>query len=103
MPKPPEHRARITWISPEEGGRTNLPTVARYSTVAKFPEDLSTWQREAWSVVIESDPPPAMQGNPSLGSVSFLAEEAPHERLRVGRAFELYEGGRCVAKVEVIE
>jgi hypothetical protein len=73
-----------------------------YSTVARFPEDRETWLEDAWSIVLESDPPPSVQGNPSTGAVYFLADSAPQERLKAGATFELYEGARLVAEVQVL-
>jgi len=73
-----------------------------YSTVALFPDHLSEFEEQAWSVSIRFDSPPTDQGNPSLGIAEFLSDDAPHERLRAGTFFELYEGPRLTAVVEVL-
>ena len=75
---------------------TSLPEGKQYITVAKFNEDLH-WEKNAWSVVLEFTVSPKLQGNPSLGSVRFLMESAPHDRLTKGCQFELYEGKDLVA------
>ena len=95
--------AKVHWIPSEEGGRTSLPTSKRYATVSRFAEDTSAWLQEAWSIVLEFDEPPSAQGNPSIARARFLAEKAPVDRLKPGQAFELYEGTKKVARVEIVE
>jgi hypothetical protein len=73
-----------------------------YSTVAVFPDHLDEFPHEAWSVSVHLESPPTEQGNPSIGVAEFLASEAPHDRLRPGAFFELYEGPRLTAVVEVL-
>lgn len=94
--------AKVHWVSLEEGGRTSLPAGKKYTTVSRFKEDLDAWLEAAWSIVLEFDEPPAVQGNPSMARARFLAEKAPVDRLQPGRAFELYEGKKKVAIVEVV-
>jgi hypothetical protein len=60
--------AKVHWIPAEEGGRAFLPTGKKYATVSRFTEDADTWLQEAWSVVLEFDEPPSVQGNPSIAS-----------------------------------
>ena len=93
--------ATVSWLSADEGGRTELPDGHRYVTVGKFPDDGLGWPDGAWSVVLEFDIPPSRQGSPSLATASFLMDTAPHERLRPGSRFELYEGLRKVATVQL--
>jgi hypothetical protein len=93
--------ARVTWVSPEEGGRQRLPETNRYVTVSKFAEDGPGWPDGAWSVVVDFPQPPSVQGNPSSGVASFLMDTAPKSRLVPGARFELYEGLRRVATVEL--
>lgn len=86
----------VNWIGKE--GR--LPMGLRYSTVSKFKED--NWDKEAWSIVLDFDETPAKQGNPSKGKARFLSDDAPHERLKEGDIFELYEGKEKIAIVKII-
>lgn len=54
---------------------------------------------EAWTLVVDrggSEP-----GATETVLVHFLMDNAPHEALRVGRAFNLVEGARVVAEGEV--
>ena len=97
-------KARVYWTAPDEGGRTSLPTGTRYAAPSRwYPEDGSTWPpSDVWSVYIDFEIPPSSQGNPSIGTVQFPSSEAPHGRLQVGRSFDLYEGSRKVASVELI-
>lgn len=96
-------RAKVHWIPPDKGGRTALPAGQHYTTVSRFQEDDERWRQEAWSIVLEFDEPPAKQGNPSMARARFLVEAAPIERLKPGCAFELYEGKKCVATVEIMK
>jgi hypothetical protein len=95
-------KARVTWTSASQGGRQFLPTGSQYSTVSRFPEDGAEWSKEAWSIVIDFSPPPDVQGNPSIGVLRFLSSDAPTERLRPGREFNLYEGEHRVAVVTLL-
>jgi hypothetical protein len=97
------HAAEITWVSPEEGGRKCLPQGKKYSTISKFEEDSQTWFKSAWSIVLEFEVPPSQQGNPSFGRARFLSPDAPIERLKVGKEFELYEGNRRTAIVKILD
>lgn len=87
----------VTWVNRK---LSNLPKGLQYITVAKFKED--NWKLEAWSVVIEFEEAPTKQGNPSKGMAKFLVDNAPHERLKSGETFELYEGKEQVALVTIL-
>ena len=76
-----------------------LPTGIQYITVAKFDEN---WLKEAWSIVLEFDKSPNLQGNPSKGYARFLMPNGPEDKLTSGAVFELYEGNVLTAKVTVI-
>lgn len=92
----------VSWLPKEKGGRTKLPDGHQYLTVAKFNEDGPEWIHNAWSVKILFDTSPSSQGNPSIGTASFIAENAPEERLFSGQNFELFEGPKKVATVKVL-
>jgi len=94
--------AKVHWIPAEEGGRTFLPTGKQYATISRFTEDTGAWLQEAWSIVLEFDEPPSVQGSPSIARARFLVEKAPVDRLKPGHAFELYEGNKKVAMVNII-
>lgn len=94
-------RAKVNWLSADEGGRSELPSTHRYVTISRFPDDDDGWPDGAWSVVLDFDTSPAEQGNPSYGRASFLMDTAPQDRLRAGQQFDLYEGLKKVATVEL--
>ena len=79
-----------------------MPTGLQYATIARFTEDAS-WPNDAWSVVCAFESPPVLQRNPAEAWVRFLSDAAPHERLRPGAIFSLYEGRADVATVEVLD
>lgn len=94
--------AKVFWVSVAQGGRSDLPKGLQYSTVSKWPHQTDEeWLRSAWSVVLEFDRPAAEQGIPSSAQVHFLAGEAPTDWLQAGSKFELYEGRRKVADVQI--
>lgn len=95
-------QTRVHWIPPEEGGRLALPSGKRYATISRFAEDADSWMQEAWSVLLEFDESPVEWHTPCLARARFLVEEAPTDRLQPGRTFELYEGSKKVAVVEVV-
>ena len=91
----------VTWTGEKAN---NLPNIKRYITVAKFEEDKTSWENEAWSIVLEFENSPNQQGNPSKASAKFLMEDAPVERLKkINSIFELYEGRTKTAEVKIIE
>ena len=90
------HRARIHWLSSDEGGRAQPPTGEQYITVARFDDPAGDWSTDAWSVVL------SFAGSSEEAEVRFLAPEAPPHLLRAGVRFELYEGRKKVAEVNVI-
>jgi hypothetical protein len=91
-------RASIHWLSEAEGGRKYLPTSLRYSSVARFPQQRD-WPANAWSVVTEFSEPPSQN---ALAHVRFLVEDAPQDWLTPGATFELLEGSKVVATVQVL-
>lgn len=94
------HPCRVYWTPRESGGRDEPFAGVWYSTSAKFPEQ-TDWQVDGWSVVLEFDTPPSEQENPSMGKARFLVEDAPADWLFPGQAFEMYEGRRMTAQVEI--
>jgi hypothetical protein len=97
-------RALIEWIPKIQGGRTKPPLGVGsppYATEVRF-IDSDTWPpSEAWSLVIVKNERLSTQSR-WIADVHFLVEEAPHDSLREGRAFELYEGNKRVARGQVL-
>lgn len=79
-----------------------LPQSSTYVTVAKFREDADSWQKEAWSIALEFASPEVSHHESFEATASFLAPNAPWERLEKGNTFDLYEGGIKTAKVTVL-
>ncbi len=93
-------RARVIWKSREEGGRIAPPFgegSPPYSTVVRFLDVNESWPHEAvWRLAVEKIES-STDGREWLADVRFLMPQAPVEALFPDRAFELYEGGKCVA------
>jgi hypothetical protein len=99
-------RAIIGWMSKEQGGRDKPPAgvgAPSYLPTVRFTEPNEAWPPPVmWTFVIsklgEVDGP-----NTWLADAKFLVDEAPHDVIRPGRTFELYEGPRCVARGRFVE
>jgi hypothetical protein len=93
--------ARITWLTPEEGGRRLPPPGPRYSAPARFEGQAPGPEGANWSLVVDlmSHPPGSADW---IAEVRFLFDDAPQELLLRGTRFELYEGRKCVARSVII-
>jgi len=96
-----EHRARIHWSDAQV--ERGLPAFDRTIDPAWFVEP-GRGSEEGWSLMCDSDAPPAHQGSPSIARVKFLVAEAPHERLVTGTRLDLFERGTWQrARVEILD
>lgn len=93
--------ARITWLTPEEGGRHQPPRGPRYVAPARFEGQAAGVEGANWSLVVDLGSPPSGSAD-WIAEVRYLVDEAPHELLLVGARFELYEGKKCVARGVII-
>ena len=96
------YSVKIEWIAANKGGRKSMPPEGKYYSVARFPEDI-IWQNNAWSVVFELENK-KVEGEKviSFGTVDFLMDTAPRERMEKHNQFEIYEGPKKVADVFLI-
>jgi hypothetical protein len=94
-------KALITWLTPDQGGRSTLPSGLRYSTVARFAPQGTEWEKSAWSLIVEFTETPRFTLS-HLARVKFLVPEGPAELLTSGNSFDLVEGSRVVATGVVI-
>jgi hypothetical protein len=97
-------KALIEWIPKGQGGRNKPPLglgLPPYSTVVHFIDE--PWPHEfgSWSLVVEKNEPLSTEFR-WIADVHFLVEGAPHESLHEGRAFDLYEGNKCVAHGRIL-
>jgi len=83
-----EHRANITWS--QALAERGLPTAREMRDPAWVDPDTPKAD-EGWSLICRFEAPPREQGNPSSAVVRFLADDAPHDRLRAGATLRLYE------------
>ena len=79
---------------------SSLPASGQYVTVARFSEDGDSWLANAWSIVLEIRGD--VRSRPCEAGARFLSPGAPEERLRSGARFELFEGIRITAVVDVL-
>ncbi len=93
--------ARITWLTPEEGGRHAPPSGPRYSAPARFEGQTAGPEGANWSLIVDLVSHPPESGD-WIAEVRFLVEEAPRECLRFGACFELYEGKKLVARGTIL-
>lgn len=99
------HTALVHWLSSADRGRSELPATLRYVGISRFKDDGPDWPNGSWSVELRFDQPPPEQARDDIsrGTVRFLFETAPQERLRAGVQFGLYEGLQKVAEVDVVD
>ena len=95
---------KITWKSAESGGRKTAPQGASYVAVCRFKgQSDADWNRNAWSLRLEFlDTEENELGNSCYAFAGFLSDAAPNELLSPEAEFELYEGNRAVAEVQVL-
>lgn len=98
-------RAVVEWIPKEQGGRSQPPAGVGsppYATVVRFADTKEPWPPPvAWSLVVEKDEAQSERYR-WIADVHFLMKEAPHDSLREGRRFELYEGNKLVARGRIL-
>ncbi len=97
-------RAVIQWVPKEEGGRSRLPTgdgPPFYSPEVRFLDEPWPNPDVAWSMIVRKD---HESSDPYhwVADVEFRVFDAPHDSLREGREFELYEGMKCVARGKLV-
>jgi hypothetical protein len=93
-------KAIIEWISKDQGGREKPPLgvdIPPYSTVVRFADEPWPPVNGSWSLVVIKNDQASAECR-WVAEVHFLVNEAPHDSLRNGRVFELYEGNKCVAR-----
>ncbi len=92
-------QAEIHWINKDEGGRSRPPAGVGsppYSAEVRFMDEPWPPMNASWSLVIEKRELESSEYD-WIADVSYKMENAPHDSLRPGRTFELYEGNKCVA------
>jgi hypothetical protein len=98
-------KALIDWIPKDQGGRTKPPLgvgFPPYATEVRFTDGERWPASEAWSLVVAKNESQSTEFT-WIADVHFLVEGAPHSSLREGRAFELYEGNKCVARGKLLK
>ena len=99
-------RAVADWIPKDQGGRSWPPAgvgTPHYATVVRFTDtEESSPPPVSWSLVVEKDEM-LSESFHWIADVHFLVDEAPHESLRPGREFDLYEGSKCVAHGRILD
>ena len=93
--------AKITWLTPDQGGRRAPPSGPQYIAPARFIVAADRSSYGNWGLVVDLVSRPAAS-NDWIAKVRFLVGEAPHEWLADGTRFELYEGTKRVAQGNVL-
>jgi hypothetical protein len=91
-----ERRAKVRWLSFEEGGRIRPPTGPRYSSIARFEKQKEQAPGESWSVVMY------IGDDAANVLVSPLVDSVPPELFERGSRFDLFEGDAKVAEGEIV-
>lgn len=69
----------------------------------KFFTYLILEDKTSWSLVLEFEAPPILQGYISEAKVYFLVEDAPTELLKEGFSFDVFDGPNKVGRCEIVE
>ena len=105
---PLKRRAEILWGTLAETGRKAPPSGSAphpYSAPVRFSDVSEPWPgATVWSLVVERADTAETSADPLrwIADIYFLFPDAPHDELRPGRQFELYEGRRCVARGKIL-
>lgn len=89
--------ARITWLTPEEGGRHLPPSGLHYVAPVRLEDQTAEPAGADWSLVVDRIAQPS-ESIDWIAEVRYLVDEAPRKLLRPGARFTLYEGKKCVAR-----
>jgi hypothetical protein len=99
-----EQLALIEWTPEEVGGRRSPPAgigSPPYTPVIRFDDE--PWPGDvAWSLIVEKRAS-TRDAVRWVATIRYLVDHAPHDTLRPGRRFELYEGPHLVARGEVLD
>ncbi len=94
---------KIHWIAPAEGGRSLPPQGISYISVSRLNgQTLEDWKKNAWSIQLDFVDDDDQEAGIQYAFARFVSDKAPHERLKPGITFDLYEGPRPVAHAEVL-
>jgi hypothetical protein len=92
----PVARARLRWLSYEEGGRRPVPPGPIFAATARFDEQPTTTPEI--SIVLRFRGPAPISSAEFNAEVGFLAPELVLDRLAPGVRFTVMEGPRPVAE-----
>ncbi len=88
-------RAFISWIPAAKGGPSRPPTGVTFRADVRFDDDLN-WPAEGWTLVVRPIKR-FSRGQLVFAEVEFLVPDAPHDLLRNGARFQLFDGRRPIA------
>jgi hypothetical protein len=91
-----ECRAKVRWLSFEQGGRAKPPTGPRYTSTARFGKEAERAGAEPWALVIY------IGEDPANVTVSPLVDAVPPELFERGSRFDLFEGDTKVGEGEIV-
>jgi hypothetical protein len=83
----------------------DAPPNWRWHTLPCFDQEEEGSGHGQWTVVLDFEVPPQIQGNPSQAKARFLVSSAPHERFRPGAVFRISErfGPPAIVTIEDLE
>ncbi len=87
-------KARIHWLSKDEGGRNYLPKGKKYAPIIKITKSPLKIE-DFWSIFVENIQ--YLGDNETISEMKYLSDFAPNN-LSADVEFELFEGNKLVAK-----
>lgn len=89
--------AKIVWIQPQDGGKKKIPAVdIMFYPMIKINTDEEIIN---WSLVLINKE--FIDVYETTAEMKFLTDNAPHQLLKSGIEFTLYEGAKKIAKGKI--
>lgn len=90
---------RVQWTNFK---MARLPTLGQYITVARFNGQDALPTVENWSVVLNFEPSTDVKLNVWHGTAEFLVKDGPSDMWKSGTSFDLLEGNKVSARVQIL-
>ena len=87
-------KARIEWLTEEQGGRKTIPWSEKYAPVAIIKGESFDFQDSFWSLIVNNIE--SVSEYETIAEIHYLFDSAP-DNLYKGIEFGLYEGTKLVA------
>ncbi len=88
-------KAKIKWLSKEQGGRQTIPWGDKYGPIVVLKETILNSSETVWSLLVSNKE--LISDVETIAEINYLSENAP-DNLSKDVEFELYEGSKFVGE-----